>query len=160
MSIRLKHWLEGVFNTNGLKRFLQKEIPEVQKIAIHAGIILTQVFKAVANNPVLNFFVEASKTGLDDKILAGVKEWVPKVLAELQIAADCLGVTDPEELIKCSAKFVNGLSDDIKSSKLTQIAEFWAVASSDGKVTWTEIAGLVKIVYDNEVKPANTTPTT
>lgn len=157
MPLRIGHWLNGVFNLNGLKRFLGKIEPATKEV-IHIGIIAVEALKKVMDNPLVDAFEEMEKSGLAKNIIEGAKEWFPRVLLELKLADKCMALTDRAEIIKCGAEVINQFAGDFKSQKLTEIAEQFTVAASDGKVTWNEIAGLVKLVFDTEYNPATPAP--
>lgn len=153
MPIRIGHWLQGVFNLNGIRRLLKK-IPPATKIAIHVGIIAVEALKKVINNPLVDVFTEMTKSGIDDAVVAKAREWLPKVLLEMKLADKCMGLTVKEDIIKCAAEVIGQLAGDYQSQKFDDLGEAFTVAASDGVLTWQEIAGLVKIVFDHEYKPS------
>jgi hypothetical protein len=151
MPIRIGHWLQGVFNLNGIKRVLHNIQPET-KLFIHIAIVAVEAIKKVIDNPLVDVFTEMTKNKIDDAIVAQARIWIPKTLAELKLSDQCAGLTDPSEIVKCAAKVLQQFSGDIKDIKLNELAEAFTLAAADGKLTWNEIAGLVKIVFDHEYK--------
>lgn len=151
MPIRLAHWIEGVFNLNGLKRFLKK-IPKPTKAFIKIGIVAVEALKKVAEDPTIDIFTEMTRNKVDDKIVAAARIWAPKVLLQMRLADKCLSLTNSDDIIRCGAEVLNQFAGDFKNQLLTDIAEQFAVAASDGDLTWGEIAGLVKIIFDKEYK--------
>ena len=149
--------------------------PEVKK-AIHIGVTVTDAIKNFdANNPlILNVLTSIIPGTIDDKIVAKLRENLPKVCLELKLLDSTIGLTDPNEIMLAVCKFIQQLSGDYRADALNRLAQFAAIIAADGKLTWEDAVQVVKYYYNNKATltvpatapvpvattPPTTTPTT
>lgn len=128
-------------------------LPEL-KAAIHVGVVITNAVKEFdLNNPAIVDIITSLIPGnLDNKIVAKIREALPKICIELKLVDATLGLTDPQEIVKAAIKTMQQLSGDYKSAFLNSFSIIVAQVAADGKLDWNDAAYLLKWYYDNQAK--------
>lgn len=137
-------------------------LPELKK-AIHVGVVITNAIKEfdTKNSGVVDIITAIIPGNLDNKIVAKLREQLPKICIELKLVDATLGLTDPNEIVAAAVKAMQQLSGDYKSAFLNSFSIIVAQVAADGKLDWNDAAYLLKWYYDNQQKltpPTDATP--
>jgi hypothetical protein len=89
-----------------------------------------------------------------DKVQAVVKEWVPKVLLELQIVDSIANITDPNEQLKAILAKIKMSSNETQNMLYHGLAAIVLEKLSDGKLTWSDSVAISEYYFNNIYKPS------
>ena len=87
-----------------------------------------------------------------DIIQGKLKEYLPKLLLELNLINDIANITDPNEQLQKILETLKLSSDDVKNEKYHTLASKILIILSDGKVTWGEAVMFTEWYYQTYVK--------
>jgi hypothetical protein len=93
---------------------------------------------------------------LDDTLKQKAREALPKILLELNIAKECTELQNTDLFIKCAIEKLAEFEPKIKGLMFHNIAILLTDAFADGKVTVSEITGVIEAVYQELEKHKET----
>lgn len=147
---------------------LFKKLTEEVKDSIVIAVTIVDATKAIIENPVsgnviqfiLDFVKNAIPGKLDDviidKIYSRLKEYLPRLLLNLNILKEIDGITDPTLKAEKINYYLQIAIADMKFSTEEQRqvilrgwASKWAEILSDGKITWKELGGFTEVAFED-----------
>lgn len=146
----LKKIWQGVKN-------LFKSLPKEAKNAIHIGVVVVDKIKTWVDSGAADVLTAIIPGDLDDKIKDKLREVLPKILQELKLADTCGSLTDPQQITTCAIATLQKIGDDFisdgaKKRFYDSIAVLIAAVVSDGKLTVSDAAYVLKWYYDHVYK--------
>ena len=133
---------------------LFQSIPAELKTAIHIGVLITENIKNFTDSPVPDVLTELIPGDIDDKIKSWLREKLPVILTELQLADSCGVLTDPNEITVCAVKVLQNLEGNIQSAFLHNLSILIAEVAADGKLSWSDGVYILEWYYQREFKTA------
>lgn len=124
-------------------------LPQELKTAIHIGVTVTTEINNFVESPGADVLTSIIPGDVDDKIKDALRAKLPQILAELKLADQCAGLTDPNEITACAIKVLQSLDGDIKSSFLHSLSILIAQVASDGKLTWSDGVYILQWYYEH-----------
>jgi hypothetical protein len=129
-------------------------ITDEMKTAIHVGVVITENIKNFVDSPAADILTAIMPGDLDDQIKGWLRAKLPTILTELKLADSCNSLTDPQQIIACAIKVLQGLEGDVKSAFLHNLSIFIAQVAADGKLSWSDGVLILEWYYKNEYKTA------
>lgn len=93
-----------------IKKLIKKVLPEV-KTVVNYGIALVEAIKGYVDNPMVDVFTALTKNTKDEKFVAFVRQYLPRLLAQLKGVQHALS----EEEVKEYIDFINSREEDAKA---------------------------------------------
>jgi hypothetical protein len=144
----IKDFLSNVWNS--IKHIFDK-ISEEEKKAVHIGVTVVEKIKQFIDTPIADFITDLIPGEVDDEIKDTLRLYLPKVLVELQLTANCVDQTeDPNEIVTCALKTLGEVGQDAKNAFLHDLAALISQAASDGTISWSDSIYLVQWYYDHK----------
>jgi len=140
---RLWTGIKGIFDKieDDLKRLVPVAIKVVEAIKTFDESIVSDVLTTLIPGEV------------DDKIMQKLREFLPKILLELNMVDSIIGITDPNEQLKAILARIK------LSPKNSQDVFYHGIASlilselSDGKFSWSDAVAVAEYYYKYEFQP-------
>jgi len=132
-------------------RILQKTVP--------VGIEVVELLKDVVKNPAIDALTKLTATPADDAAVALAKTLLPKILVQLKIADQCAKL-NRNAVLQCAIEHLRK-ADSLQQEKawfdISSMLSFYLSKDSEGgeKLTWSEIAMVVKTYYEEVYKKQN-----
>ncbi len=127
-------------------------LPAEFKLAIHIGVLITENIKHFVDSPGADVLTALMPGDIDDKIIALLKAKLPAILVELKLADNCADLTDPNEITACAIEVLKGISGDISSAFLHNLAILIAQVAADGKLSWSDGVYVLEWYYQHNFK--------
>ena len=142
---------------------LWKSLDEETKTLAPVAISVVQAIKNVMDGPIDDILLYVLKQAIPgnaddvliDKINSTIKEWLPKILTDLNIANSIANIEDPNDQLQA-------ILDALKlSSNETQNIFFHGFGSlileklSDGKLSWSDATAITEYYYPHIYKSEN-----
>ena len=89
---------------------------------------------------------------LVDKVEAVCREWIPKILLDLQIADSISKITDPNDQLNEILKQFKLSSDETKNIFYHGLMSLILEKLSDGKLSWSDSVIIGEYYYQNYTK--------
>ncbi len=105
-------------------RWLKKAFSHVDDGLVYAALKITNGVKEVIDSPVLDWVTTSIKGDLDDKLLAGARKILPKIIAAELLLPDIIEDPTQEEIEALGAKIreaFGGLPEDKKGKFFTSV---------------------------------------
>lgn len=133
--------------------FLESKTKKLVPVAIN----VVQGLKAVMDGPVddvLAFIIKTAIKGqtddvIIDKTTATVKEWIPKILFELELINSIANIEDQNEQLQAILNQINLSSDEKKKIIYHGLASLILEKLSDGKITWSDSVAISEYYFKN-----------
>jgi len=139
----------------GIGNFFKRLFGGTKKIAekvIPIGIEVAENLKLFLDSPITPLLTAIIPGTVDDLVAARLKQILPQVLANLNLANDCAKQTTPDKVVACVIAALKKLHPDDRDTYLLNIASKVNEALADGKLTWSEIVGLTDEIYKEKYK--------
>jgi len=127
-------------------------LPEEFKNAIHIGVAVVEKIKEAVDSPVADIITAIIPTDIDDNIKQKLRDALPKILAQLQLAENCADLTNTADIVRCAIETLKGMEGDIKSAFWHDIAVLVAQVASDGKLSWSDGVYVLQYYYEHKFK--------
>ena len=141
---RILAFLSGLFN--GLPAKLKK--------AVHIGVTITDAIKNFdTSKPIVADIITSLIPGeLDDRIKDVLRANLPKIVIQLRLVDETMGLTDPNEILVAASKFLQQITSDysIREGFLNNLSIVIAQVAADGKFSWDDAAYVLKWYYDHD----------
>ncbi|MBK0378577.1 hypothetical protein [Mucilaginibacter segetis] len=135
-------------------RSLFNSFPADLKIAVHAGVVITENIKNFMDSPLADVLAAVIPGTVDDKLKEILRAGIPQILADLKLADECTGQTDPQEITKCAIRVLQNLDGDIKSAFLHNLSVLITQLAADGELSWSDGVCIVEWYYQHQFKVA------
>lgn len=140
----------------GIKK-LFKGLGKEAKEAIHIGVVVVDKIKAAIDSPVADVLTAIIPGDIDDKIKDKLREFLPKILANMRLADSCGQLTDPLAITQCAIQTLKSIGDDFiaegaRKNFYDSIAVLVAQVVADGKLDWNDGKYILKWYYDHIYK--------
>lgn len=146
----IKNFLSNIWDS--IKHIFDK-ISEEEKKAVHIGVTVVEKIKQFIDSPVTDFVTDIIPGEVDDNIKEILRAYLPKILVELQLTANCVDATaDPNEIVTCALKTLGEVGQDAKNAFLHDLAALISQAASDGTISWSDSVYLVQWYYEHKQK--------
>lgn len=122
------------------------------KNAIHISIVIVENIKKFVDSPDIDILTALIPGDVDDRIKNVLRTQLPVILTELKLADDCMGITDADEITKCTIKTLQGLTGDVQNAFLHSLSTLIAATLADGKLTWSDGVYLSEWYYQHVYK--------
>jgi hypothetical protein len=144
------HFFDNVFKK--VKNVAEKEIVFAVKVA-------DNIKEFDVKHPEAADILTAIIPGtVDDALKQKAREALPKILLELNIAKECVELQNTDLFVKCAIEKLSTFEPKIKGLMLHNIAILLTDAFADGKVTISEITGVIEAVYQGLEKQKEAGP--
>lgn len=159
--MKKNNWFRRAFLK--VKLFVLSIIDKAHKVlqkSVPVGIEVVELLKEVVDNPAIPFLTKLTATTADDAAVALAKTLLPKILVQLKIADKCVKLTDRNAVLQCAIEQLRQL-DPLEREKawfdISSMLSYYLSKDSEGgeKLTWSEIAMVVKTYYDEIYKKQN-----
>lgn len=133
--------------------FLESKTKKLVPVAIN----VVQGLKAVMDGPVDDVIAFVIKTAIKgqtddviiDKTTETVKEWIPKILFELELINSIANIEDQNEQLQAILNKINLSSDEKKKIIYHGLASLILEKLSDGKITWSDSVAISEYYFKN-----------
>lgn len=145
----LKKFLSNLWK--GIKHIFDSIEDDLKKL-VPIAIKVVEAIKTFDESIVSDVMTALIPGEVDDKIVQKLREFLPKVLLELNMIDAIAGITDPNEQLKAILARIK------LSPKSSQDVFYHGVASlilselSDGKFSWSDAVAVAEYYYKNEYK--------
>lgn len=113
------------------------------KRAIQDAIVITNNIKNFLESSYMSFFLAVIPGHIDDIIAAKLKKVIPEILIALKL------IETADNLLTVGGN-IQALHPSVKGDFLDAVAVQIALAFSDGRLTWSEVKSVMKVVYDSQ----------
>lgn len=145
---------------NNLKSELKKALPLAVIITNGAKDLVTNPTSGSIFDAILEFVKKAIPGTMDDVLINKIHQALHNTLPKLALSTTLLNeienIEDPvlkaAKLNEALQTFLSGIvfsTDEAKRNFWDGLMKLIAVDISDGKITWAELSGLSKYVFDN-----------
>lgn len=145
---------------NNLKSEVKKALPLAVVIVNGVKDLVTNPTAGSVFDAILEFVKKSIPGTLDDvlidKIHLALHNTLPKLALNLTILNEIDSIEDPvlkaaklNEVLQNALAEINFSTDEAKRNFWDGLMKLVAVDISDGKITWDELSGLSKYVFDN-----------
>ena len=141
MFKKIKAWFNRVFD---------KAIEFIRPKA-EIAVKIVNVIKAVVESPIVGAIVSFTKTDIDDKILARVKEVINRIAPQMIVTKILQNNKSHSEIILDLIEYLKSQNSKIQASVYVMLAAEITKALADDKVTFEEAVAISQIVY-KEIK--------
>lgn len=119
---------------------------------IDAAIETVNTIKGLAYSGIADWLVSLTATGIDNKILAVIKDRTPKALAALLVLKTIPSNPTQVQIEGLINNFLHLINDDIADRQrlLTSLAAEILVALEDNKLTFGEAAAIIEKYYQSK----------
>lgn len=135
-----------------IKSIFENVEDEVKKL-LPVAIGIVNNIKLVTDNSTVDGLIHSLfPEGIAIDVYNKVKEYLPKLLSEMEIANDCAQLSRADEIAKCVLSKINLSSQDVKDIFYHGLAAKIIELLGDGKFTWGDSVAVVQWYYENEPK--------
>lgn len=136
---------------NFFANLFRKLAPELRK-AVDVAVEITNNVKNwdVENHEFVDVITKLIPGNVDDAVVARIREYLPKIVTELQLVQATAGLTDPDEIVAAAIKTIQQMSGDYRSATLNSLAIIISRVAADGKLDWNDATYLLKWYYDHK----------
>lgn len=131
-------------------------VEKVTPIAINVVNALKKVNEGTTGDIIETILSLAIPGKADDAIIKVIrerlKEILPKVLLQLNLAQSIADIKDPNEQLKAILTAINLSSDETKNAYYHVLCTMILKALADGKLTWSESVQIAEYYYANLYK--------
>lgn len=145
----LKKFLNNLWQ--GIKHLFDGIEHEI-KVLIPIAINVVQAIKAFEDSAVSDVLTALIPGNLATDVQAKLREFLPKLLLELQMTEAIASITDPNEQLKAILAKIKLSSDDANNVFYHGLASLILQKLSDGKFSWSDAIAVAEFYYQNEVK--------
>lgn len=119
---------------------------------IDAAITAVNTIKGLAYSGIADWLVSLTGNGIDDKILAVIKDRTPKALAALMLLKTIPSSPTQVQIEGLISNFLKLINDDVADRQrlLTSLAAEILVALEDNKLTFGEAAAIIEKYYQQK----------
>ena len=140
----------------GLWKKATDEVKQITPIAVSAVNVLKTVNESTAGD-IIEMVLSAIIPGkVDDIVIHNIrlklKEILPKVIIQLNIANSISKIQDPNEQLKAIVVAINMSSDETKNIYYHSLCVLILQSLADGKLTWSESVQIAEYYYTNIYK--------
>lgn len=133
-----------------------KLVHQIAPIAISVVEAVKKVNESVTGD-IIEHIIESIIPGVQDDVIIGIirtklKDVLPKLIIELNIANSIANIEDPNEQIKAIINAINLSPDETKNTYYHVLCTKIVEALSDGKLTWSESIHIAEFYYSNIYK--------
>lgn len=133
-----------------------KLVHQIAPIAINVVEAIKKVNESVSGD-IIEHIIESIIPGVQDDVIIGLirnklKDVLPKLIIELNIANSIANIEDPNEQIKAIINAINLSPDETKNTYYHVLCTKIVEALSDGKLTWSESIHIAEFYYSNIYK--------
>lgn len=150
MSFLKKLW-QGIAN-------LFKGLRIKSKVWVHLAVTVVQKLKDITDSPVPDVIAAIIPGEADDKIKDKIREWVPKVLLQLNMMEVIVGIEDPNEQMQAILAKIKFSSKETRNIFWHGLASLLLEKFSDGKFDWKDAIAVSQYYYDH-ILDTNDAPT-
>lgn len=148
----LKNFLHNLWQS--IKHLFDKVEEEVKQEVVVAITVVQQV-KAIIDSPVADVVTALIPGEVDDEIKAKLREWLPKILLELNLVQSIAHIENINDQLNAILAQLKLASDDAKNAFYHSLASLILQKISDGKLSWSDAVAIAEYYYQNHVKNNN-----
>lgn len=117
------------------------------KDAIH----IVNSIKSFVESDTAGVIVAFTPTGIDDALLAKMRQYLPKIAMQLQVTDMILDSGSPDQVIASLIEYLKKQNLDVRSMFYVQLAAKLTEAFADGKIDRSEALAITQMIY-REIK--------
>ena len=140
----------------GLWKKASDEVKQIAPIAVKAVNVLKNINDSFAGDIVETVLASIIPGKADDvainMIRAKLKQILPKVIIQLNIANTISNIQDPNEQLKAIVVAINMSPDETKNIYYHSLCVLILESLADGKLTWSESVHIAEYYYSNIYK--------
>lgn len=149
-------WATIIAFISSLWKRADKLVHQIAPIAISVVEAVKKVNESVTGD-IIEHIIESIIPGVQDDVIIGIirtklKDVLPKLIIELNIANSIANIEDPNEQIKAIINAINLSPDETKNTYYHVLCTKIVEALSDGKLTWSESIHIAEFYYSNIYK--------
>ena len=149
-------WATIIAFISSLWKRADKLVHQIAPIAISVVEAVKKVNESVTGD-IIEHIIESIIPGVQDDVIIGLirtklKDVLPKLIIELNIANSIANIEDPNEQIKAIINAINISPDETKNTYYHVLCTKIVEALSDGKLTWSESIHITEFYYSNIYK--------
>lgn len=121
---------------------------------VKPSVVIVENIKTAVESPVAPIITAIIPGTWDDRIVAKLRQHLPRILQILKISDECLKLTKAEDIILCAVNKLREYEPEARAANYHTIAALLSVSLSDKKITWREAVHLSEEIYQqlHEVK--------
>lgn len=128
--------------------------PAKLKVAVAAGVVITENLKTFVDSPVADVLTAIIPGTLDDSIKTLLRQKLPGILTDLKLVDVTLGLTDPDAITANAIKVLQDMDPSVSSAFLHSISVLVAQVAADGKLSWGDAVYIQEWYYKNVFQAA------
>lgn len=136
---------------NGIKRLFEKANEGVKTLLPVVTELLNNA-KLITDSHIGDVLTAIIPGDADDKIVAGIRKFLPKALEGLNLAKEISDIEDPNERLKAILAKINVAPDDTKKVFYHGLASLMVEKLSDGVFSWADATAVAEYYYQNYEK--------
>lgn len=149
-------WATIIAFISSLWKRADKLVHQIAPIAINVVEAIKKVNESVSGD-IIEHIIESIIPGVQDDVIIGLirnrlKDVLPKLIIELNIANSIANIEGPNEQIKAIINAINLSPDETKNTYYHVLCTKIVEALSDGKLTWSESIHIAEFYYSNIYK--------
>lgn len=141
---------------SGLWKKASDEVKQITPIAVNAVNVLKTINDSFTGDVIQTVLTSIIPGKADDAIINLVRlrlrEILPKVIIQLNIANSISKIQDPNEQLKAIVVAINMSSDETKNIYYHSLCVLILQSLADGKLTWSESVQIAEYYYSNIYK--------
>lgn len=114
---------------------------------VKPSVIVVENIKLLVESPLAPIVTSLIPGTWDDKIVAKLKQHLPRILQILKISEECLKLTKFEDIVLCAINKLKEYTPEARAANYHSIAALLSVSLADGKITWREAVHLSEEIY-------------
>ena len=132
------------------------EVKKIAPVAVKTVNVLKMVNESFAGDIIETVLATVIPGKVDDLIIHNarikLREILPKVIIQLNIANSISQIQDPNEQLKAIVVAINMSSDETKNVYYHSLCVLILQSLADGKLTWSESVQVAEFYYSNIYK--------
>lgn len=119
------------------------------KVWVHLAVTVVQKLKDITDSPVPDVIAAIIPGEADDRVKDKIREWVPKVLLQLNMMEVISGIEDPNEQMQAILAKIKFSSKETRNIFWHGLASLLIEKFSDGKFDWKDAIAVSQYYYDH-----------
>jgi len=114
---------------------------------VKPSVLVVENLKLLVESPLAPVITGLIPGTWDDKIVAKLRQHLPRILQVLKISEECLKLTKFEDIVLCAITKLKEYDPEARAANYHNIATMLSVALSDRKISWREAIHLSEEIY-------------
>lgn len=119
------------------------------KVWVHISVVVVQEIKKIMDSPVPDVLTSMIKGEWDDRTKNIIREWVPKVLLQLNMIEAIANMTDVNEQLNAILAKIKLADKETRNIVWHGLGSLIIEKLSDGKFSWADSVAVSQYYYDH-----------